>query len=127
MPSPNLTLINVVHEEDGLFTNATLSIINAQPKATFSFTQDGQEFTNDIDLNEEDFESLWSKFNQPVFVRCAVRSPSTPLDLRRNYIIGIIYNINGDAGKMTYLIHHNESDPTWLDWLRKFESLQRPS
>jgi len=123
----NLTIINFVHEEDCLFTNATLSIINGQPKATFSFDQDGQKFTNDIDLEEDDFESLWSQFNEPVFVRCAVRSPDTRLDFRLNYIIGIIYNINGNAGKRTFLIPQNESDPTWLNWLRKFDSLHRPS
>ena len=126
-PSPNLSIINVVHEQHGLFTNATLSIINNQPKATFSFDQHGQKFTNDINLNENDFESLWSQFNEPVFVRCAVKSPDTKLDFHRNFIIGIIYNIEGRAGQRTYLIPQNESDPTWLNWLRKFESLHRPT
>lgn len=124
-PSPNLTIINLVHEEDGLFTNATLSIINAQPKGSFTFSEDGNEFTREIDLAEDDFEALWSQFNEPIFLRCAVRSPDAQLDFRRNYIIGIIYNVNAEAGQMTYLIRNDESDPTWLAWLKKFEAIQK--
>jgi hypothetical protein len=112
-------VINFVHEEDGVFVNGTVSTLDGTPKASWTFAQDGGEFTQDVD-------ALWNVMNEPVFTRHAVRSPETELDFRNNYIVGIMFNVRGEAGRVTYLIPSGERDPVWRKWLAGIEAIQRP-
>ena len=127
MNSGNVCLINFVHEEEGVFVNGTISTLDGTPRATWTFAQDGSEFTRDVDVGEEEFEALWGALNEPVFVRHAVRRADAELNFRANYVVGIIFNVRGEAGQVTYLIPEGERDPVWRKWLAGIEAMQRSS
>ncbi len=76
----NLRIINFAHEEDGVFTHGTISTLDGAPKASWTFTEDGSELTNHLDVDENDFDSLWDAPNEPVFQRRQVRKPDIELD-----------------------------------------------
>jgi hypothetical protein len=65
MRDRNVCVINFVREEDGLFVNGTLSTLDGTPRASWTFKQDGTEFTQQIDVDEEDFTALWDGFPWP--------------------------------------------------------------
>ena len=125
--SRNVCLINFVREEDGAFVNGTITSSDGVAEARWTFRQDGGEFTNGREVDEDEFDALWSALNEPVFVRHAVRRADVELDFRANYIVGIVYDVRGDSGQVTYLIPAGERDPVWAKWLRGIEATQRPA
>jgi len=127
MNDRSICVINFVHEEDGVFVNGTVSTLDGSPKASWTFAQDGDEFTLDVDVEEADFEALWVALNEPFFQRHAVRSAETELDFRTNYIIGVMFDVRGEAGTVAYLIPAGERDPVWQDWLAGIQAIQRPA
>ncbi|MGA2498515.1 MAG: hypothetical protein ABSH20_12275 [Tepidisphaeraceae bacterium] len=122
----NLRIINFAHEEDGVFTHGTISTLDGSPKVSWTFGEDGGEFTTQRDLEDEDLDALWDAFNEPVFRKHLVRHPDAELDFRTNHLVGIIFNIRGEAGRFTYLIPVGERDPVWTSWLRRMEATQHP-
>jgi hypothetical protein len=65
--------------------------------------------------------------NEPVFRRHAVRSPDTELSFRNNYVVGILFRVRGEAGRVTYFIPSGERDPVWREWVAGIEAMQRPA
>lgn len=126
MSGQSICIINFVHEEDGIFVNGTVSTLDGTPKASWTFAQDGGEFTQNVDVDEEDFDALWGALNEPVFQRHAIRSADTELDFRNNYVVGVMFSVRGEAGRVTYLIPSVERDPVWRKWLSGIEATQRP-
>ena len=122
----NLRIINFAHEEDGVFTHGTISTLDGSPKASWTFGEDGGEFTNQRDLDEEDLDALWSVLNEPAFRQHVVRVPDVELDFRVNYLVGIIFKIGDEAGRVTYLVPIAERNPVWTSWLRRIEATQHP-
>ena len=119
-------MINIVREDDGVFANGTIWILDGSAKATWTFHQDGGQFTNERELDDEEFDPLWADLNEPVFARNRVRRADEQLDFRTNYVVGVIFDVDGQAGQVTHLIPAAEPDPTWLRWLRRVEATQRP-
>ncbi|HEX8913107.1 MAG TPA: hypothetical protein VF796_12175 [Humisphaera sp.] len=127
MSTRDFCVINFVREDDGVFVNGTISTLDGTPRASWTFAQDGGEFTRDLDVDEDDFLALWDAMNEPVFVRHAVRDPDAEMDFRNNYVIGIMFLVRGEAGRVHYLVPAGECDPVWRKWLDGIEALQRPS
>jgi hypothetical protein len=63
--------------------------------------------------------------NEPVFRRHVVRSANAELDSRTHYIIGVMFNVRGEAGRVTHLVPMSERDPAWVEWLRRLEETQK--
>ena len=126
MNGRDFQVINVVHEADGIFANGTISTLDGTPKVMWTFTQDGAEFEVSVDLEDEEFQELWDVLNDPVFVRNRVHSPDAELDFRKNYLVGVMFNFEGEAGRITHLIPAGERDATWTDWLKRVEQTRKP-
>jgi len=107
--------------------NATISDIDGTPKASWTFRQHDDEFSNTVQLTNNQFSDLWNGLNAPVFTRHAVRDLNAQLDFRTKYVVGVVFNMDGETGRGTFLIPQDETDPDWLEWLRQIRATQRDS
>jgi hypothetical protein len=127
MPVRDTAVINVVHEEDGVFANGTISCVDGQARAIWTFRQDGGEFTVENDVDDDAFDEIWDALNDPVFARHAVGGSDVKLDFLANYIVGVVFELGERAGQRTHQIPCGERDATWVGWLRRVEAMQRRS
>ena len=126
MSTQDPCMINIVHEEDGLFANGTISTLDGFPKASWTFDQDGIEFTQIVDVDGDDFDELWNAISKlDVFRRNQVKSQSTEMDFRNYYIVGIAFVSDTRSAQSAFLIPSGEADPEWLHWLARAEATQK--
>lgn len=124
MSEQNFCLIDFAYENaDEVFVHGTLRQLMERRRPCGRLRgKRARRRTIEVDVAE--FDALWDVLNEPVFQRHAVRSPDALLDFRSNYVVGIVFNVEGEAGRMTYLVPFGEHDPIWQDWLVAIEATQ---
>jgi hypothetical protein len=112
-------LINYAHERDGNVYHGTLSDLDGEPKATWSFDQGGRRVTREQSLDAPVFRSLWNRVGSlDVFKRCRVRDPNHRLDPAGIHVIGIAFGDPDEPQQATFAVPADESDPQFRDWLK---------
>ncbi|HRE79714.1 MAG TPA: hypothetical protein PLN52_01640 [Opitutaceae bacterium] len=119
-PSRNLFVIDYAHESNGTFYHATLSLIEGQPKATWTTSRSDTKSSKQMPITEAQFREIWDDLNDiTVFSQNAVRDPAQKLDPKTNHIIAVIFQVGEQKGLQTYMIPAGEKSQQFTTWLAK--------
>src|SRR5262245_53972354 len=111
-------LIDYAHRRQGVLYHGTLSDLDGQPKATWTYEKSGRKVTHDQPIDLPTFRSLWNRVNLDVFKRNRVRDPDRPVDPDATHVIGIAFGTTEDPKWAYFAVPANESDPQFLNWLK---------
>jgi hypothetical protein len=118
-------LIDYGHVRNGVLYHGTLSDLDGQPKATWTYESGGRKITRDQPLDPAAFRSLWNRVgNLEVFKRSRVRDSNRPVDPVGTHVIGIVFGEAANPRRAHFAVPADEADPEFRSWLK---SLNIPS
>ena len=112
-------LIDYAHARDGVLYHGTLSDLDGEPKATWTYEKGGRNVTCDQPLDAPTFRSLWNGVgNLSVFKRNRVRDPDQEVNPVSTHVIGIAFGDPEKPQLVQFMVPADEADPEFRAWLK---------
>jgi hypothetical protein len=112
-------LIDYANRRDGVLYHGTVSNLDGEPKATWSYEKNGRKVTEDQPIDLPMFRSLWNRVgNLEVFKRNRVVDPNRPVDPDRDHVVTIIFGDKDEPKRAYFAIPAGETDPQFLHWIK---------
>jgi hypothetical protein len=112
-------LIDYGHIRDGVLYHGTLSDLDGEPKATWTYERGGRKVTHDQPMDAATFRSLWNRVgNLDAFKRNRVRDVNREVDPAGTHVISIMFGEPENPQRAHFAIPAGEADPQFLSWLK---------
>lgn len=115
-------MIDYGHMRDGVLYHGTISDLDGEPLATWTYELHGEKTTQTRQLSEEAFDAIWNGLvDSQLFKSCLVTDAQAPVDPVSNHIIALFYADKDSQVMHNYSIPANEHDPAFLRWIELIE------
>jgi hypothetical protein len=112
-------LIDYGHRRQGVLYHGTLSDLDGEPKATWTYEKGGRKVTHDQPIDAATFRSLWNRIgNLDVFKRNRVRDANREVDPDGTHVISIIFGESENPQRIYFAVPTDETDPQFLNWVK---------
>ena len=116
----NTFIIDYAHESGGVFYHGTLSMVGDKVKITWTVDDGSNKKSRNVSMTTETFSGIWDAFNDiSDFNAGFVKDPNQQLDPKTYHVVGIVFSVEGQTGKRTYMIPAEGASPAFKKWLIK--------
>jgi len=111
--------IDYGHVDSGVLYHGTISNLDGgQPKATWTYEQNGRKVTRESAVEDMTFAFLCSGLTSTnLFRRYAAQDEDQEIDPQANHVVSYLFEEGDDRGRQIFLIPTSERNPDFARWL----------